>query len=170
MATDPNEDPIQAAGLLKRAHKLFETLRDVGTERDAAGNRKLLLSHYAGLVLLGFFNPTMQSLAGMQRASELSRVRKTLGCERTSLGSLSESVTVFEPGLLEPIVRQLIDELPDGHPGSGPGRHIPESIPQELARRLMNLYLSGWSTEEELLAGIARHRKTQAAQRARRSR
>ncbi len=59
------------------------------------------------LVLLFMFNPVVKSLRGLQQASELKNVQKKLGCPRTSLGSLSESVTVFDPERL----RKVIDEL-----------------------------------------------------------
>jgi hypothetical protein len=132
-------ESLQGGKFLKRATKLFETLADVGTERDTAGKRKLLFSHYAGLVLLGFFNPVMQSLRGMQRASEVKRIQKLIGGKRTSLGSLSESVTVFEPELLEPIVTGLLEQIAQNGTGPGPFRNIPESIPNELARKLVSV-------------------------------
>ena len=76
--------------IVARANDLFARLRDAGRERDAAGNRRLLYSHYASLVLLGLFNPAIQNLRGMQSASQLRRVQKKLGTGRVSLGSLSE--------------------------------------------------------------------------------
>ena len=38
---------------LARLYSLMERLAPAGCERDAAGNRRLLFSQYAGLVLLG---------------------------------------------------------------------------------------------------------------------
>ena len=128
---------LMGGQVLKRATVLFDRLRDVGTERDSAGNRHLQFSHFASLVLLSFFNPMMQSLRGMQRASEFERVQKLLGGGRCSLGSLSESVRVFDPAHLEPIIQELISSLPQSHPGLGPDRTIPSSIPRELAQQLV---------------------------------
>jgi len=130
-------ESLQGGRFLRRAMRLFEVLRDAGTERDAAGNRRLLYSHYAGLVLLRCLNPTIDSLNALQRASECERVQKLLGSGRVSRGSLSESVRVFDPALLEPLVAQLLDELPDDHPGPGPHRAESPTIPRELARRLV---------------------------------
>ena len=73
------EPPIQGARLLKRAIEQFRQLESVGVERDVAGNRKLLYSHYAGLVLLSLFNPAMQSVRGLTDASKLRKVQKLIG-------------------------------------------------------------------------------------------
>ena len=56
------------------------------------------------LILLYMFNPVVTSLRGLQQASELEKVQKRLGCERASLGSLSESVAVFDSERLKPII------------------------------------------------------------------
>lgn len=130
-------ESLEGGRFLKRAVGLFETLERAGTERDTAGNRKLTYSRYAALVLLGFFNPAMQSLRGLQRASENDHVQKLLGGGRVSLGSLSESVRVFDPKLLEPIITQLIGQMAGDHPGPGHHRSIADSIPLELARKLV---------------------------------
>ncbi len=86
---------------------LLDRLHDVGCARDGAGNRSLHYDHYCMLVLLFLFNPIVTSVRGLQQASELKNVQKKLGCQRTSLGSLSESVAVFEPKCLQEIVAEL---------------------------------------------------------------
>jgi hypothetical protein len=48
------------------------------------------------LLLLFLFNPIVTSLRGVQQASELKKVQKKLGCQRASLGSLSEATSVFD--------------------------------------------------------------------------
>jgi hypothetical protein len=90
--------------LLKRLHK-------VGCERDKAGNRHLHYDQYCALLLLSFFNPITRSARGIQQASELRNVQRKLGCLRTSLGSFSEAKTVFDPGKLAEIVRELGGQL-----------------------------------------------------------
>ena len=132
-----DEPSLHRLRIVARANALFARLRDAGCERDSAGNRRLLYSHYASLVLLGLFNPAMQSLRGLQSASPLRRVQKKLGTGRVSLGSLSESCRVFDPELLVPLIRELLADLPASHPGPGPRRAIPDSIPHDLARRLV---------------------------------
>ena len=75
MVKEDSLDPqsVQGVKYLKRAFRLLERLAPAGTERDSAGNRKLLFSHYTGLILLGLFNPTLQSLRGLQQLSGLRK-------------------------------------------------------------------------------------------------
>src|SRR3984957_348215 len=90
---------------------LLERLHDVGCKRDVARNRSLHFDQYCMLILLFFFNPVVKSLRGLQQASELKNVQKKLGCPRTSLGSLSESVSIFNPELLKGIIAELGEQL-----------------------------------------------------------
>ncbi|HEX4612480.1 MAG TPA: hypothetical protein VH092_30080 [Urbifossiella sp.] len=83
----PSPLDLRNLKLVARANPLFARLRAAGTDRDAAGNRTLLYSHYAGLGRLGRFNPAIRSPRGLQQASELKAVQKKLGTGRTSLGS-----------------------------------------------------------------------------------
>ena len=78
---------------------LFERLHEVGCERDQAGNRRLHMDQYC------------TSLRAVQQASELKKVQRKLGCQRASLGSLSESTAVFEPERLQEIITELGDQL-----------------------------------------------------------
>jgi hypothetical protein len=94
----------QLAPLLRRLH-------DVGCQRDSAPNRTLHFDHYCLLVLLFLFNPIITSLRGLQQASQLRNVQRRLGCPRTSLGSLSESVSVFDPRRLKEIIAELGGQL-----------------------------------------------------------
>jgi hypothetical protein len=55
--------------------------------------------------------PIVTSLRGVQQASELKNVQRRLGCPRTSLGSLSEAVQVFDAASLQEIVEQLGEQL-----------------------------------------------------------
>lgn len=90
---------------------LLTHLHDTGCQRDRAKNRTLHMDQYCMLVLLYLFNPIVTSLRGLQQASELKKVQKKLGCVRASLGSLSESVSVFEPEKLKPIIETLGQKL-----------------------------------------------------------
>ena len=99
---------------LKYFHKLdglLSQLHDVGCERDKAGNRTLHMDQYCMLMLLYLFNPIVSSLRAVQQASELKKVQKKLGCARASLGSLSESVSVFDAERLKPIIEGLSEQL-----------------------------------------------------------
>lgn len=90
---------------------LLERLHDVGCQRDRAGKRTLHYDQYCMLILLFFFNPVVKSLRGLQQASELQQVQQKLGCPRTSLGSLSESVAVFDPERLQEVIAELGGQL-----------------------------------------------------------
>lgn len=97
---------------LRSLRKLLTRLHDVGTQRDRAGNRQLHMDQYCVLVLLWLFNPAIRTLRGLQRTLEFDKLRKRLGVNRTSLGSLSESVRIFDPAVLAGIAAELSLELP----------------------------------------------------------
>jgi hypothetical protein len=112
-ATAPNiqEKDVRGLKYFDQLAPLLERLHDVGCKRDIAGNRSLHCDQYCMLILLFLFNPVVKSLRGLQQASELKNVQKKLGCPRTSLGSLSESVTVFDPERLKEIIAELGGQL-----------------------------------------------------------
>lgn len=58
-------------------------------------------------MLLFLFNPIVSSLRSLRQASTLEKVQSFLGCQKTSLGSLSESARLFDAQALEPIIEQL---------------------------------------------------------------
>jgi Transposase DDE domain len=150
------DENLQALRIVQRANHLFQRLRDAGTERDKSGNRTLLFSHYASLILLSMFNPTMQSLRGLQSASEIKRVQKRLGCGRASLGSLSESNQVFDPELLVPLIQELLDGLSQNQSGPGPRRTIPEEIPLALAKKLVAVDGSALRALPQIVGAVAK--------------
>ena len=63
----------------KQLRPLLAPLRDIGTESDKAGNRRLFFDDYACLLLLFFFNPMLKSLNALQQASALDKVQKAGG-------------------------------------------------------------------------------------------
>lgn len=76
------------------------------------------MDEYCLGVLLYLFNPAITSLRGIQQASELRNVQKKLGIKRASLGSLSESVSGFDPEPLKQIAVDLASQVP-GQVGGG---------------------------------------------------
>jgi hypothetical protein len=96
---------------------LLTDLHKAGAERDRAGKRELFYDQYALLWLL-YYNPTITSLRGLQRMTDLSKARH-LGIHRTSLGSLSEAQQVFDAGLLEKVITTLAGRLPALTPKAG---------------------------------------------------
>jgi Transposase DDE domain len=86
---------------------LLARLKDIGTERDRAGNRQLFYDQYVCLLLLYFFSPTITSLRALQQASTLEAVQRRLGIRATSLGSFSEAARLFDAEALHQILREL---------------------------------------------------------------
>ena len=102
--------------------------------------------------MMGMFNPTWQSLRGLSEMSRLRKVQKALGGPRASLGSLSESVRVFDPELLEPIFRELFAQLPAKAP------RATGNIPLELARRLTAVDGSALRALPQIVAAVGSER------------
>jgi len=97
------EDDVLGLRMLKPIRKLLTPLRGSADHF----NRKLHFDEYAAALILYFFNPVITSLRGLQRATEFKKVRKALGLRRMSLGSMSESVRVFDPNLLAEVFQDL---------------------------------------------------------------
>jgi len=106
------EHDLQGLKHFRSLRKLLVRLHGVGVARDRAGNRELFMDQYCVLVLVWLFNPLIKSLRGLQRTSDIAKVRKRLGVTRSSLGSLSESVAIFDPEPLARIAAELAHKLP----------------------------------------------------------
>jgi hypothetical protein len=104
-------DQLHCYGRLRKLLPMLASLRDVGCQRDAAGNRELHFDEYVSLVLLCLFNPLLDSMRSLQRACDLEEVAKRLGVRRFSLGSFSESVRCFDPARLRAVIAQLAGQV-----------------------------------------------------------
>ena len=124
--------PIEGVRDLRRIFPLLERLRGPESQRDRAGNRRLEYPQYVSLILLSLFNPLLQSLRGLQQASELQKVQRLLKAPRASLGALSEAGHVFDPAVMQPLIEDKLASLNPSH------RRLPggETIPQQLLQRL----------------------------------
>lgn len=112
MDGEPLQDKdVVCLGHLQRVFDLLEPLHDVGCARDRAGNRELHFDDYLKLVLLYTWNPLIESVHDLQQVVGLPRVAKALGVKRFSAGSFSESVRVFDPERLKPIIQELASQL-----------------------------------------------------------
>jgi hypothetical protein len=135
------DQDVQGLKCLRKIRPLPSRLRKVGTERDRAGNRRLFMDHSCALILMGLFSPAIESLRDLQRACALDKVRKRLGVSRASLGSLSESVAIFDPAPLKEIASELghtIRSRPDRHAGFAAARlrrELSEGLPMPSRRR-----------------------------------
>ncbi|MFA5874823.1 MAG: IS4 family transposase [Anaerolineales bacterium] len=108
---DVREEDVTGLKYFDKLAPLLARLHEVGCGRDKAGNRKLHFDQYCMLVLLFLFNPVVRSLRAIEQASELRKVQRKLGCQRASLGSLSEATDVFQPERLEEIIAELGEQL-----------------------------------------------------------
>ncbi|MCX6374874.1 MAG: IS4 family transposase [Armatimonadetes bacterium] len=96
-------EDLQGFKFFKRLRGLFDSLHGCAAHR----NRKLFYDEYAVAVLFYFFNPAITSLRGLQTATGFEKVQEALGLRRMSLGSMSESVRVFDPALLEAVFEEM---------------------------------------------------------------
>jgi hypothetical protein len=109
--TEIREQDVRGLKYFDQLAPLLHRLHDVGCKRDTAQKRSLHFDNYCMLVLLFLFNPIVKSLRSLQQASELKNVQRKLGCPRTSLGSLSESTSVFDPQRLQEVITDLGGQL-----------------------------------------------------------
>lgn len=111
------EADIRGLKHFKKVKELLKSLHLNGCQRDKSHNRSLHFDEYCLGVLLFLFNPVITSLRGIQQAGKLRNVQKKLGIKPASLGSLSESVSVFDPEPLKQIAGELatqVSSLPSG--------------------------------------------------------
>lgn len=101
---------IQGLKYFEQLQPLLARLHEVGTDRDQADNRQFFFDDYAALILLFFFNPSLESLRALQRASCLDIVQEKLGCRSVSLGSLSAAARDFDAEPLQAIVAELAQQ------------------------------------------------------------
>lgn len=78
--------------------------------------RNLHYDQFCAWLLLYFFTPALDSMRGLQAASDFKSIQRKLGLPRFSLGSFSEASQVFDPDLLVPILEQLGACLDDIEP------------------------------------------------------
>jgi hypothetical protein len=71
--------------------------------------RTLLSEDYFSLHLFNLFNPVLKTMRGLCRASHLPKMRQVCS-EPVSLGSFSEAQHLFDPAILESIVRDLASQ------------------------------------------------------------
>jgi hypothetical protein len=132
------DQSLAGAAMLRRVFPLLARLAASGTQRDKAHNRRLLFSQYAGLVLVGLFNPVLQSARALVAASGLKQVRRLTGGGQTSLGAFSEATSVFEPALLEGLIHELRSAVHRRrHLDRVNTRGRPGELPDRLVERLI---------------------------------
>ena len=63
------ERQVRGFKYFKAIAPLLESLRDIGCERDRAGNRLLHMDQYISLLVLYLFNPICTSLRSLQQGN-----------------------------------------------------------------------------------------------------
>lgn len=121
MVEELEDSDIQGGKFVKRFRKLLARVRGRIETKGSDPRRNLDLEQLAGHLLFFFYTPALKSLRSIQRASELKRVQKLLGCSRSALGSLSEALSVFDPEILRLAITELVSEL-----------HGSQKLPAEL--------------------------------------
>jgi Transposase DDE domain len=104
--------PLRGARYLEQMASCLARLHDVGTAHDKAGNRQFFCDQYVGLLLLYFFNPTVRTLRGMRKLTDLGSVQRRLKCQRVSLSSLSEAGSAFDAEPVREIFKELSAHMP----------------------------------------------------------
>ena len=136
---DEESTPLEGLRMLRRFRPLLARVRDEATGRDRAGNREFFFDDACSLILLTFYNPVCRSLRDLVKASRLPAVRKRIGCREASLGSLSEGLRLFDPERLEPILRELLEQISES-PLTDPRlrqlSHIPTAVDGTILRHL----------------------------------
>jgi len=137
----PRQKPdIQGLKYLELLLPMLEQLHEDGCQRDKAGNRNLYYDQYCLLVLMFLFNPVLRSLRALQKASELEHVQRKLGCGRTSLGSLSEAVQIFDPDRLLGIIGTLAAKVqPVRDVGLGNMSHVLTAVDGTVVKTLQSI-------------------------------
>lgn len=123
---------VEGVRYLQMVFPVLRELKGREVQRDRAGNRRLEYGQYASLLLLSLFNPVLQSLRGLQRASDLRKVQKILNGSRTSLGSLSEAGHVFDPAVMRPLIEERLAGLSRSNKRISGGATIPQQLLQQL--------------------------------------
>ena len=104
-----NDGDVQGGKFLARIMRLLAPLH----EHCPDPKRKLHYDEFCAWLLIYFFTPVLDSMRGLQQASDIDSLRQRLKLPRFSLGSFSEAAGLFDPALLAKIVEEIAECLPD---------------------------------------------------------
>jgi hypothetical protein len=146
----PTEEQIRGAKYLRNVMELLTPLRS----HQDCHNRKLHYDEFVAYLLLYFFTPLLDSMRGLQQASNFKILKRKLGLPRFSLGSFSEASRVFDPELLVPIIGELVGQLDDD---LGPEQfadldRVPTAVDGSLLDALPSMVWALWRDDEHRAA------------------
>ena len=146
------EEDIQGFKYLDSFFKTLTRLHDVKDHQ----NRDLHYDQYLALILLYFFTPVLTSLRGIQQATTLEKIQKRLGIKKTSLGSLSEASQVFDAKLLNPLLKELAEQvLPrEKDPELKQIQQLIKAVDGTLLPALPKMLWALWQNEEHRAAKL----------------
>lgn len=75
-------------------------------------NRTLYYDDLLVCLLLGFYNPTVRSLRTLEGLSQTTYLQEHLSIDRICRSTTSDAMALFDPGLLEPIIKELHAQVP----------------------------------------------------------
>jgi hypothetical protein len=106
------EQDLRGSRMLERFHKALERVeRKFPTHPTFSDPRRRLgVSRYLGVFLLGLFNPIVDSTRGLCSATRLEAVQEISG-GKVSQGSFSEMQHVTDPALLEAVMQEFVEEV-----------------------------------------------------------
>lgn len=149
------EDQIRGVKYLRDIMGLLEPLH---AHKDCH-NRELHYDEYVAYLLLYFFTPVLDSMRGLQQASDFKVLKRKLGLRRFSLGSFSEAGSVFDPDLLVPVITELAGQL---DANLGPKRfaqldRVPTAVDGSLLHALPKMVWALWRDDEHRAAKVHLH-------------
>ena len=117
------EDFLQALEPIAARHPAHSSFADP--------RRLLDLESYLALFLFGLFNPVVGTMRQLCASTELAKVRRTVGCEKVSLGSFSAAQHLIDPDLLKHLFESLAERLPRDPGHADPRLRALELIAQD---------------------------------------
>jgi len=148
-------DEVQGAKYLIPVLDLLRSLR--GHADDP--KRLLHCDEYCAWLLLFFFTPVLDSMRGLQHASDIATIKRKLKLPRFSLGSFSEAGNVFDPALLIPIIEEVSGRIEDNETNLAL-RSIgqrPTAVDGTLLRALPKMTWALWRDDEHRAAKLHLH-------------
>jgi len=100
---------VQGWKMLHQARELFEGALppDLLPDTWQDQRREFSAVDYLSLLLIGLFNPSVNSLRGLCAASDIKRIRLQWGCQPMKLASVSDAQHLVNPDLLRPVISAL---------------------------------------------------------------
>ena len=149
------DSDVQGGKFLGPVMRMLAPLR----EHCPDPKRKLHYDEYCAWLLLYFFTPVLDSMRGLQQASDIASLRKRMKLPRFSLGSFSEASGLFDPELLVPIIEEIGSCLDDIEPN----KHLtnlnqrPVAVDGTLLHAMPKMLWALWRDEENRAAKVHLH-------------